>query len=140
MTAARRGPLRAGIGSAIKSRFLRFRKEILVVAAAIRLPGTPLHLRAAGILLLLYLASPIDLVPIVVPFFGLVDDLLIVPAGLSWVVSRLPDPVRREASERADRAIRRYVKRPLVFLGVLLLVLFVCWIGVLWLAWTLLTG
>jgi uncharacterized membrane protein YkvA (DUF1232 family) len=122
-----------GIRAAVRGRFLRFRREILVVIIAVRLPGTPLHLRLAGFAFLLYLASPIDLVPIVIPVLGLVDDLVIVPAGLSWVVSRLPDPVRIEADARAGRIISRWVKRPLVFFGALVMALLVIWIGILWL-------
>lgn len=129
-----------GFRAAVRSRFLRFRREILIVFVAVRLPGTPLHLRLAGIAFLLYLASPIDLVPIVIPVLGLVDDLVIVPAGLSWVVTRLPEDVRIEADARAGRIISRWVKRPLVFLAVLVMVLLVCWIGILWLVLRWITG
>ncbi len=123
--------LRAGL----RARLLRFRRELLVVAWAVRDPRTPWRLRLAGVGLLLYLASPLDLVPLFVPVVGVLDDLLLVPWGLGRVVARLPAPVREEAEAGADRFIRRWVARPLVFLGVLLLVLALLWALLLWLAW-----
>lgn len=124
------------LATALKNRFLRFRREILVVAYAIRHPATPFRLRLAGLLLILYLASPIDLIPLtLLPLAGLLDDLIIVPWGLSAVVRRLPAAARTSAEADAARFIGRYVKRPFVFLAALLLLLALFWIGGLWLVW-----
>ncbi len=123
------------IGTAIRGRFLRFRREILVVAYAIRDRNTPLRWRLAGMLLILYLLSPVDLIPVVVPVLGLLDDLIIVPLGLSLVVGRLPGDVRRDAEAAAARVIHRWVARPLRFLLVLAGVLLVAWSLILALIW-----
>lgn len=128
---------RVGLRGFLKARFLRFRREILVVALAIRHPGTPLHLRLGGLLLLAYLASPVDLIPLFVPVLGVVDDLLLVPWGLSRITARLPDPVRVDTEARAARIIERWVRRPLVFLGALLAGLALSWILLLALFWHL---
>jgi uncharacterized membrane protein YkvA (DUF1232 family) len=125
---------------AIRGRFLRFRREIIVVAYAVRHPATPLRLRLAGVALILYLASPIDLVPIFIPFLGLLDDLVIVPWGLGAVVRRLPAETRTDAEASAARFIGRYVARPLRFLLLLLLVLVLLWAALLALFWWLLSG
>jgi uncharacterized membrane protein YkvA (DUF1232 family) len=124
----------------IKSRFLRFRRDIIVVAYAVKHPGTPLRLRVAGVALILYLASPFDLVPLFVPFVGLLDDLLIVPWGLSLVVRRLPADTRAEVEASAARFIGRYVARPVRFLVLLLIGLVVIWAALLWLLWRVLLG
>lgn len=123
------------IGAAIRARFLRFRREILVVAYAVRNRDTPLRWRLAGALLILYLLSPLDLIPVVVPVLGLLDDLIIVPLGLSLVVGRLPGDVRREAEASAARVIHRWVARPLRFFLILVAVLLVAWSLILALAW-----
>jgi uncharacterized membrane protein YkvA (DUF1232 family) len=123
---------------AIRGRFLRFRREIIVVAYAVRHPATPLRLRLAGLALILYLATPIDLVPIFIPLFGLLDDLVIVPWGLSLVVQRLPPAARVDAEADAARFIGRYVARPIRFLLLLLLVLVLLWAALLALLWWLL--
>lgn len=120
---------------AIRGRFLRFRREIIVVGYAIRHPGTPLRLRLAGLALIAYLATPVDLIPVLVPFFGLLDDLLIVPWGLGLVVRRLPPAARADAEASATRFIDRYVARPIRFLVLLLLVLVLLWSALLALLW-----
>jgi uncharacterized membrane protein YkvA (DUF1232 family) len=130
----------AGVAAAIRGRFLRFRKEIIVVAYAIRNPATPLRLRLAGGLFILYLLSPIDLIPIMVPGLGLVDDLILVPWGLSRVVERLPAESRADAEARAASFIRRWVRRPLVFFLCLVLFLMLAWALVLGLLWWWLVG
>ena len=41
-----------------------------------------------------YVVSPIDLVPDFVPFLGVVDDLVLVPLALRWLLARLPASVQ----------------------------------------------
>jgi uncharacterized membrane protein YkvA (DUF1232 family) len=130
----------SGLTRAIRGRFLRFRREIVVVAYAIGHPETPFRLRLAGIALIAYLASPVDLIPLWVPVAGLVDDLIIVPLGLSAVVRRLPEGAREEAEAKAARFIDRYLARPLRFLLLLGLALVLLWSALLWLLWWLIFG
>lgn len=124
-----------GFATLLKGRFLRFRREILMVLLAIRNPATPLHLRIAGLLLVIYLMSPLDLIPVMIPVLGLLDDLIIVPWGMSMIVKRLPEDVRASSEIRAERLIQRYVRRPLLFLGLLVLGLVLVWVTILWLLW-----
>lgn len=107
---------------------------------AVRHPDTPWRLRIMGVAVLLYLASPIDLIPIVVPVLGLLDDLVIVPLGLSLVVGRLPPSARADAEAAAARFIDRYVARPLRFFLYLALTLLLLWTGLLWLVWWIIRG
>lgn len=123
----------------IRGRFLRFRRELLVVAYAVRHPATPLRLRLAGAAVLLYLASPIDLVPAFIPFFGILDDLVLVPWGAGMVVRRLPTDARAHAEASAADFIDRYVSRPLRFLLLLGLALVLLWGAILALAWWVLS-
>jgi uncharacterized membrane protein YkvA (DUF1232 family) len=129
-----------GLTGALKHRFLRFRREILVVGYAVRHPETPVRLRIAGLALILYLASPIDLVPIVIPLLGILDDLILVPWGLGAVVRRLPPDARADAEAGAARFIGRYVAGPIRFLLLLLLVLALLWTLLLWFSWWALVG
>lgn len=108
-----------------------------MVALAVRHRDTPFHLRLGGLFLLAYLASPLDLVPLFIPVLGVVDDLLLVPWGLSRIRARLPEAVRARTEAGADRIIQRWVRPPLVFLGLLLAVLAASWILLLGLFWHL---
>ncbi len=105
------------------------------MAYALRHPGTPPRLRLAGGAFLLYLLSPLDLVPVVIPFLGVVDDALLVPWGVSMVVGRLPAGVRTDAEARASRFVTRYVKRPALWIVSILAGLAAVWMGILWLVW-----
>ena len=71
---------------------------------ALRHPEAPVWLKAGTALLLLYLVSPVDLIPDVVPFFGVVDDLVLLPLALRFMLKRLPPAVREHAERRAGGA------------------------------------
>ena len=75
--------------------------RLVVLYLAVRDPRTPWYARALGVGIVAYALSPIDLIPDFIPVFGLLDDLLLVPAGL-WLVDRMiPPEVRRESTEQA---------------------------------------
>ena len=74
----------------ILARFLTFRRELATLWRAFLAPETPLHLKALMLLVPAYLLSPIDQIPDLIPFLGWVDDLVIVPMLVSWIVKMLP--------------------------------------------------
>lgn len=75
--------------------------RLVVLYLAVRDPRTPWYARALGVGIVAYALSPIDLIPDFIPVFGLLDDLLLVPAGL-WLVDRMiPFEVRQESTEQA---------------------------------------
>lgn len=82
----------------------RLRVEAHAVWLAARDPRTPWAARIVGLAVAAYALSPIDLVPDFVPVLGLVDDAIIVPAGL-WLFRRLIPPAllaeHRAAAEAA---------------------------------------
>ena len=68
---------------------------------ALRHPAAPRWLKwgAAGIAL--YVLSPIDLIPDVLPVIGLVDDLVLVPLAIRWLLQRLPPEIAQAARRGA---------------------------------------
>ena len=60
---------------------------------ALRHPAAPNWLKVGTGLIVLYVLSPIDLIPDVIPFFGVVDDLVIVPLAIRWLLKHLPTEV-----------------------------------------------
>lgn len=57
---------------------------------ALRHPAAPGWLKLGTALLALYVLSPIDLIPDVLPLVGVVDDLVLVPLAIRWMLRRLP--------------------------------------------------
>ncbi|MDP2022895.1 MAG: YkvA family protein [Hydrogenophaga sp.] len=64
-------------------------------------PESPGWLKAGAAALVLYLVSPIDFIPDMLPVIGVLDDLVIVPLALRWLLARLPAHIRAYAERRA---------------------------------------
>ena len=64
-------------------------------------PLAPGWLKPAVALMVLYVLSPLDLLPEALPVIGLVDDLVLVPLAISYIVKRLPAALRAEFARRA---------------------------------------
>ncbi len=71
---------------------------------ALRHPGSPRWLKSGVAALLVYLVSPVDLLPDVIPVLGLVDDLVLIPLAIRWMLSRLPQPLLDEIDGRVINA------------------------------------
>ena len=51
-------------------------------------------------MLLLYLVSPVDLIPDAIPIIGVVDDLVLLPLAVRWLLSMLPSALRNDIDRR----------------------------------------
>lgn len=63
---------------------------------ALRHPLAPAWLKAGTALIVLYLLSPVDLIPDTIPLLGVVDDLVVVPMAIRFLLRRLPGWLRTE--------------------------------------------
>ena len=66
---------------------------------ALRHPAAPGWLKVGTALILLYLLSPIDLVPDTIPLLGVVDDLVLIPFAIRFLLDRLPAALRADLPE-----------------------------------------
>lgn len=64
---------------------------------ALRHPAAPAWLKVGTALIVLYVVSPIDLIPDVIPFFGIMDDVVLVPFAIRWLLKRLPAEIAADA-------------------------------------------
>ena len=71
------------------------RGDLSMLWRALRHPQSPAWLKLGVAGLVLYLISPIDLVPDFIPFLGAVDDVLIITLGVKWLLKKLPESVRQ---------------------------------------------
>jgi uncharacterized membrane protein YkvA (DUF1232 family) len=67
---------------------------------ALRHPAAPRWLKIGAVLLVLYVLSPIDLIPDAIPFVGAMDDLVLVPLAIRWLLKRLPADIAAAAAAR----------------------------------------
>lgn len=66
---------------------------------ALRHPQAPGWLKLGTALVALYALSPVDLIPDMLPVVGVLDDLVLVPLAIRWMLKRLPAPLA-EATRR----------------------------------------
>ena len=71
---------------ALKERAEMLERETFALYYATRDPRTPWPARLVALAVVAYALSPIDLIPDPIPVLGLLDDLLIVPAGVALVL------------------------------------------------------
>lgn len=108
----------------------RLRVEAHAVWLAARDPRTPWPARLLCLLIAAYALSPIDLIPDFVPVLGLLDDALIIPAGI-WLVGRLLPPGLMDAHRATALAA---ADRPVSKAG--MAIVLALWAGLAWLAWS----
>ena len=68
-------------------------------------PRVPLHARLLALAVVAYAFSPIDLVPDFVPVLGSLDDLILIPLGISLAIRLIPRSVLEECRKRAEETI-----------------------------------
>jgi uncharacterized membrane protein YkvA (DUF1232 family) len=68
---------------------------------ALRHPASPPWLKVGVALLALYVISPVDLIPDVIPVLGVVDDLVLIPFVIRFLLSRLPAGLREDIARRS---------------------------------------
>jgi uncharacterized membrane protein YkvA (DUF1232 family) len=83
-------------------RLLQFRNELVALWHAFFAPETPIYLKALMLLVPAYLLSPLDLIPDVIPIAGWLDDAIVIPLLVSWIVSMLPQKRPQPAYARAE--------------------------------------
>ncbi|MDO8385739.1 MAG: YkvA family protein [Polaromonas sp.] len=70
---------------------------------ALRHPQAPNWLKWGTAAIALYLFSPIDLIPDMLPFLGIADDLVLVPLAVRALLKRLPPELAAATAKRPAR-------------------------------------
>jgi uncharacterized membrane protein YkvA (DUF1232 family) len=109
----------------------RIRIEAHAAWLAARDPRCPWPARAVGLLVAAYAMSPIDLIPDFIPILGLLDDAILIPAGLWLFVRLLPEGLIDEHRAAAEAA----AEKPHSAIGALIVI--GLWIGAAILVWRL---
>lgn len=79
------------------------RRNIALLLYAMLQRDTPRAVKFLFPLSLLYLVSPIDIIPDTIPLFGAMDDMVILPAATSLLIRMLPAHTRMEGERRVER-------------------------------------
>lgn len=83
----------------------QLKAEAYALYLACRHPGVPWYAKAFAACVVGYLFSPIDLIPDFIPVLGYVDDLILVPLGITLALKMIPTTVWDECRQEAHKTI-----------------------------------
>ncbi len=95
---------------------------MLVLYFAVRDRNTPVVAKLPALLSLIYLLSPIDLIPDFIPFIGYLDDLIIVPLLLHLSFILLPASIVASSRLKAQSQLKK-IRIVLILLCVVLVMI-----------------
>jgi uncharacterized membrane protein YkvA (DUF1232 family) len=107
--------------------------RLLALWKLLRHPETPWPAKAVAALVLVYVASPIDLIPDFIPVLGMLDDLVLVPLGLALAVRLTPAPLWQHCLGQAHASTEKlprwfWAGAAVLLVWALLLALLVGWL------------
>lgn len=79
----------------------RLKTDIPVVFLSLKDKETPMFAKMLAGITVIYALSPIDLVPDFIPFFGYLDDLIILPLLIKLTMKFIPDDIWSKNKELA---------------------------------------
>lgn len=87
-----------------KARVLK--REVKVLYLAYKRPDVPWYAKLFALLVVGYALSPIDLIPDFIPVLGYLDDLVLIPLGVSIALRMIPHNVVEECRAQADEVFK----------------------------------
>jgi uncharacterized membrane protein YkvA (DUF1232 family) len=115
------------------SRHTLFSSETFALYFAARHTGTPWYAELFVAAIVAYALSPIDPIPDFVPILGYLDDLVLIPPGVTLAIKMIPPAVMSECRERArevianGKPVSRLAGAVIVLIWLILVVLFAVW-------------
>lgn len=110
----------------IKARSKKIKHDFFVLVEAYKHPKTPIYVKLLSIIIVAYAFSPIDLIPDFIPVLGYLDDIILIPLGITLVLKLIPQDVLQECREIVENSEK--VKKKNWIAGTIIILL---WIGVL---------
>jgi uncharacterized membrane protein YkvA (DUF1232 family) len=86
----------------LRKRVSHLKAETFALYLAARHTGTPWYAKLFVAAIVAYALSPIDLIPDFVPILGYVDDLVLLPLGVTLAIKMIPPAVMAECRVRAQ--------------------------------------
>ena len=90
----------------LKSKARQLKGEVYTLYLAYRHPATPWYVKIFAGMVVGYAFSPIDLIPDFIPIFGYLDDLILVPLGITLALKMIPQEAliaaRQQAAQELD--------------------------------------
>lgn len=109
----------------LRKRANDLKSETYALCLAYHDPRVPWYAKAVCACTVAYALSPIDLIPDFIPVIGHLDDLIIVPAGLTLAIKLIPEEVMSECRCKTKEIMNR--KGPRNYVAAVIIV--AIWLG-----------
>jgi uncharacterized membrane protein YkvA (DUF1232 family) len=84
-----------------KQQAAALKRELHALYLAYKDPRVPWYAKLLTACIVGYAFSPIDLIPDFIPVLGYLDDLILLPIGIYFVLKMIPDDIISECREKA---------------------------------------
>lgn len=122
---------KANVITKLKSYARKLKQNLFVLFLSYKDNRVQWYAKVVAICVVAYAFSPIDLIPDFIPVLGYLDDLIIVPFGISLALKLIPRHVIEDNRAKAEE-MRKNGKPKNWFVGILFIliwIVFVVWIG-----------
>lgn len=85
-------------------RATQLKQEVHALALACKDPRVPWYAKLLALCIVAYALSPIDLIPDFIPILGYLDDLILIPLGIYFLLKMIPPDVLADCREQARLA------------------------------------
>lgn len=106
----------------LKQRSRTMKRDVMALWIAYRDPRTPWYAKVFSAVVVAYALSPIDLVPDFVPVLGYLDDLILIPAGVTLALKMIPAEVMAEARIKAEEQFSSGKPKNWLAAGIIILI------------------
>ena len=116
----------------IKEKAEKLKTDIPAIFLALKDPRTPISAKILAAIIVIYALSPIDLIPDFIPFFGYLDDIILLPTLITLCIRRIPKEVLTELRQRSatmwagGKPEKWYYAVPFVLIWCFLIFLILC--------------
>ena len=90
-----------------KQRAHELQTEVYAMYLAYRDPRVPWYARVFAACVVGYAFSPIDLIPDPIPVLGYLDDLVLIPLGVTLAIRMIPPAVLAECRDQAREVMKQ---------------------------------
>lgn len=97
----------------MKEKAKQLKKQIVIVYLAYMHKDVKWYIKAFLLIILIYAVSPIDIIPDFIPVLGLLDDIILIPAGILLAIKMIPKSIWEECRKNAESGVNiddRYKK------------------------------
>ena len=105
-----------------KHRASQLKVETYALYLACRDPRVPWYAKAFVAIVVGYALSPIDLIPDFIPVLGYLDDLVLVPLGITLAIRMIPKTVLEECRANAAELLNQDKPRNWVAASIIVLI------------------